>query len=377
MILTPSPVARIALTGDVSLDDLYDYADNTLSDRLTVISGVANVELIGGAEREVHVVLDRQQMAGRGLSSMHVVEAIQRGVRTIPSGRISEEGSEYTVKFDAEYNKIGKIGDLELVNNKGQRCYIKDVGTIKMTTEEVRQTASIDGRAAIAIKVIKKSEANAVKVVERVREAMDKITQELPGGMELVWVNDDGRFIEASVESAWLNVAQGVGLTALILFIFLYNVRSTLIVATTMPLTILIGLFIMQLVGYSLNTSTLISIGLSVGILVTNSIVVLEAIVKRLEATGDPKEAARIGASEAAIAILASVCTNLVVLFPIAMMGSKIGMFLKPLALTMVIMTVVSLFISFTLTPMLCSLFLKPRNPNSRSPLGPYGAWVE
>ncbi|MEN6334844.1 MAG: efflux RND transporter permease subunit, partial [Phycisphaerales bacterium] len=207
---------------------------------------------------------------------------------------------------------------------------------------------------------------NAVKVVNSVKAAVDKLNEQLPGGMELIWVTDDGRFIEASVQSAWSNVGQGILLTAAILFFFLYNVRATLVVAITMPLTIVIGLFFMQLAGYTLNTSTLISIGLSVGILVTNSIVVLESIVSRLKTTGDPKEAARLGAREVAIAVVASAGTNIVVLFPIAMMGSVVGQFMRPLAWTMLIMTAVSLFISFTLTPILCAILLKPAKDQQR-----------
>ena len=202
-----------------------------------------------------------------------------------------------------------------------------------------------------------------------VRRVMGNLNAELPGGMELVWVDDDGRFIEACNESAWINVFQGILLTAAILFLFLYNLRSLFVVAITMPLTIVIGLFAMQMAGYTLNTSTLIAIGMSVGILVTNSIVVLEAIVKRLDEIGDPKQASRLGAKEAFIAVLASAGTNIVVLFPLAIMDSKIGMFIGPLAMTMFIMTVVSLFVSFTLTPLLCSLILKPRKTDSRSPL--------
>jgi len=361
------PIITIALTGDVSIDELYDYADNTLRDRVTVISGVADVELIGGAEREVHVMLDRQKLAARGLSSMHVVQAIQQGIGTIPSGRIIDKGTEYSVKFDAEYENIGDIASLEIVNDNGQRCYIRDVGHVEMTTEELRQKASIDGRDCIAIKIVKKAEANAVRVVNRVRDAMAKLNRELPGGMELVWVDDDGRFIEATVESAWINVGQGIVLTAFVLFFFLYNFRSTLVVIITMPLTIVIGLFFMQFLEYTLNTSTLIAIGMSVGILVMNSIVVMEAIVKRIDLTGNVKESARLGVGEVAVAVLASVGTNVVVLFPIGMMGSLIGVFMRPLALTMVIMTVVSLFISFTLTPMLCSILLKPKETNPAS----------
>jgi len=353
-------IANLALTGDVSLDELYDFADNTLRDKITVISGVADVELVGGAPREVHVLIDRDKLAARGLSSSDVVRAVQNGVRTIPSGRIQEAGREYSVKFDAEYKDVADIGGLEAANENGQRCYIRDIGRVEMTTEELRQKANIDGKPCIYIKIKKKAEANAVRVVNRAKSAMNNLKQNLPGGMELVWINDNGRFIEATVQSAWINVGQGIVLTALILFFFLYNFRSTLVVAITMPLTIVIGLFFMQMVGFSLNSSTLIAIGMSVGILVTNSIVVIEAIVKRLDKTGNVKEASRIGTSEAFVAVLASAATNIVVLFPIAMMGGMVALFMKPLALSMLIMTAVSLFVSFTLTPILCSVLLKP-----------------
>ena len=372
--INAKPVVNLALTGEVPLDELFDYADNALRDRLTVLSGVADAQLIGGAEREVRIALDRKELAARGLSSTNVVQAVQQGVRTIPSGRVREGGIEYSVKYDADYDEVSSIEHLEVLNENGQRCYLSDIGRAHMATEELRQSALIDGRACIGIKVVKKSDANAVEVVDRVRKAVDVLnTQGLPGGMELVWVTDDGIFTRAMVNSAWVNVGQGILLTALILFLFLYNVRSTIVIAVTMPLTILIGLFFIQALGFTLNTSTLLSIGMSVGILVTNSIVVLEAIVKHLDRTGDPKEAARIGTSEAAVAVLASAGTNIVVLFPIAVMGGMIGLFIKPFALTMLIMTAVSLFISFTLTPIMCSLILKVRKPDSRSPL----AWME
>ncbi|HDP36229.1 MAG TPA: efflux RND transporter permease subunit [Candidatus Hydrogenedentes bacterium] len=363
------PVISLALTGSVPVDELYDYADNTLRDRISVISGVANVDLIGGAEREVHVLVDRKKLAARGLTTLNLVQALREGVRTIPSGRIRSHGVEYAVKFDAEFRNIALIGDLEISGGNGQRTYIRDVAKVRMSTEELRQIAHVDGRSAIAIKVVKRAESNAVQVIDTVKEAVARLQQELPGGMELVWVTDDGVFTKAMIDSAWLNVGQGILLTALILFLFLYNIRTTLVIAITMPLTIIMGLFFMQMVGFTLNLPTLLSIGMSVGILVTNSIVVLESIVKRLDAGSSPKEAAQIGAKEAFTAVLASAGTNVVVLFPIAIMPGMIGLFMKPFALTMVIVTLVSLFVSFSLTPMLCSLLLKPKKKDSHSPL--------
>lgn len=365
--INAKPIVTLALAGEVPLDELYDFADNTLRDRLTVISGVADVQLVGGAKRRVQVELDRDRLAARSLFSLSVVQAIQQGVRTIPSGRVRDGRTEYAVKFDADYDQFADLADLEIANENGQRCHIRDIGQVSMATEEVRQAARLDGQPCIAIKVVKKADANAVRVANAVRAAMTALNAELPGGMQLVWIEDDGVFIEASTQSAWSNVFQGILLTAAILFLFLYNLRSLLVVAITMPLTIVIGLFFMQLAGYTLNTSTLIAIGMSTGILVTNSIVVLEAIVERLDATGDPRESARLGAKEAFIAVIASAGTNVVVLFPLAVMKTRIGLFIGPLAMTMFIMTVVSLFISFTLTPMMCALLLKPRDPGSRS----------
>ncbi|NLA75816.1 MAG: efflux RND transporter permease subunit, partial [Deltaproteobacteria bacterium] len=271
------------------------------------------------------------------------------------------------VKFDADFANVEDLNYLEVINVDGQRCYIKDIGHVEMSTEELRQMAIIDGRQCVAIKVVKKADANAVNVVKAVSATMDKIRERLPGGMELIWVTDDGEYINATMSSAWSNVIQGIILTALVLFVFLYNIRALIVVSITMPLTIIIGLFFMYFMGFTFNTLTLLSIGLSVGVLVTNSIVVLEAISTRLDETGDPKASSRLGAKETFIAILASAGTNAVVLFPLSIMGSMVGIFMKSFALSMIIMTLVSLFISFTLTPMLCSLLLKPKDKDSKT----------
>jgi HAE1 family hydrophobic/amphiphilic exporter-1 len=359
-------VVNLALTGDAPRAELFDFADNTLKDRITTIPGVAECTLIGGAEREVQVLLDRERLAARGLSSTQVVSAIQSAIRKIPSGRVRGYGTEYSVEFDADFKDVSAMNNLVLTASDGKRCYLRDVGRVEMGTEELRQKATYDGKPCISIEVVKREDANAVQVVDRVRAAMDRLRAELPGGMELKWVKDDGAFIRATVDSAWSNVGQGILLTAAILFLFLYNVRSTIVIAITMPLTIVIGLFFLSFLGYTLNTSTLISIGLSVGILVTNSIVVMEAIVKHLDEGNSPMEAARKGANESWIPVLASAGTNVVVLFPIAMINVTVGQFLRPLVVTMIVLTLVSLFISFTLTPLLCMLILRQRGKPSK-----------
>ena len=360
------PIITMALTGDLPIEDLFDYADNDLKDQLTRIIGVADVQILGGAAREVHVLADRRKLESRGLTTMAIHKAVREGIRTVPSGRVQDGTMEYSVKFDANFPVVTDIGRLQIEGQDGQRVRIADVGRVEMGAAELRERAAIDGRPCVTIRIVKKADANAVAVTNRVRTAMDDLRAVLPGGMELVWVTDDGRYIEATVASAWSNVLAGILLTAAILFIFLYNFRTLMVVSITMPLTIIIGLFFMEKAGFTLNTSTLIAIGMSVGILVTNSIVVLEGITERLNRTGSPTEAAATGARARFVAVLASAATNVVVLFPLAMMVSKVGLFIRPLALTMVIMTVVSLFISFTLTPMLCSLLLAKQERDRR-----------
>jgi HAE1 family hydrophobic/amphiphilic exporter-1 len=374
--INAKPVLTLALTGDRPVEELYDYADNDLRDKISVLPGVASVEVEGGAEREVHVLVDRDKLAARGLTSLNLVQTLQEGLRIIPSGRVRAHGTEYSVKFDADYKELAPIGDMEISGKDGQRTYIKDVAEVRMTTEEQRQIAHVDGQQAIAIRVIKRSEGNAVKVIDGVREALADLEKQLPGGMELVWITDDGTFTRAMVDDAWKNVGQGILLTGLILFLFLHNLRTIMIIVVTMPLTIIVGFLFMSAAGFTINVSTLMAIGMSVGILVTNSIVVLEGIVKRLDEGLSPKEAARVGAGESFIPVLASAGTNIVVLFPIAIMPGMVGLFIGPFAMTMVIVTAVSLFMSFTLTPMMASLLLKPRKKKSRSPAALFGrAW--
>jgi hydrophobic/amphiphilic exporter-1 (mainly G- bacteria), HAE1 family len=367
--INAKPIIELALTGDAPVSELYAYADDFLRNRITVIQGVADVRLIGGAPNEIQILLDRDKLAARGITALEVAGAVGGAVRTIPSGRIKEQDAEYAVKFDADFDVYQNMDSLEISGQNGSRCYIKDIGRVRMAPRELRQAATIGGRPCIALKAIKKSDANAVYVARLMKEAIKKIDQDLPGGMELFWVSDDTDFIKASMTSAWINIGEGILLTAMILFIFLYNLRALLVVVLTMPLTIVISIFFMQFMNLTLNTITLLAMGLSVGILVTNSIVVLEAIVKRLDETNDPKAASRLGTAEVTVAVLASVGTNIVVLFPLSMMESTMGLFMKSFAYTMIILTAVSLLISFTLTPLLCSILLKPEHARKGSRL--------
>ncbi|OPZ25995.1 MAG: Efflux pump membrane transporter BepE [Lentisphaerae bacterium ADurb.BinA184] len=264
------------------------------------------------------------------------------------------------MRFDAEYKDVAEIAALEVVNRDGARLRLGDLGRVRLTTEEVRQRAILDGRPGIVLKIVKKAEGNIVSLVKETRKRFEQLRKDLPGGMELTWVSDESVNIRESVNAAISSVAQAIVLCALILFVFLISLRTTVIVAITMPVTICISLFFMQISGQTLNIPTLLAIGLSTGVLVANSIVVLENIVAKFEVIEDHWEAARLGTSEVAVAVLASAGTNVIVMFPITMMSSLAGRMLAPFAITTLIVNAVSILISFTLTPILCAVLLRP-----------------
>lgn len=359
------PIVKLALTGTLPIPDLYDFADQELSDRLASIPGVANVDIIGGAVREMHVILDRDKIAAAGLSSLDVVKAVEEGVLTVPAGRVQETPNEYNVRFDGEYEDFRDLANLQVAGKDGARRYIRDLGHVEFGSEEVRQASFINGRPCVGIQIVKRADANAVAVVNTVRERLDEISSYLPGGSELVWISDSGEFIEENFFSTMMNVRDGVILTAIILFLFLLNIRTTVVVVISMPLTIIISFFFMQLSGFTFNVSSMIALGLSVGTLVTNSIVVMESVAAQLESGKTSWEAARDGAGDVAVAVMASAGTNMVVLLPIGLMGSLVGMAFRPFAITTLYANLASLLISFTLVPILCGVILRPTNQKS------------
>lgn len=354
------PVVTLALGGDLAADELYDYADNRLRDRLSTVSGVASVEITGGAKREVHVLADREKLSARGLTVLDLVRAVGEGNVKVPSGALRDGTREFTVTFDGEAGRIEELGDLQVGVVAGERVYVRDVAEIGMGTERLEAAAFLHGRPCIAIKIVKKGEANAVRVVRGVRKAVEELESELPGGMELVWFRDDADFIEATVDDAWGSVVMGILLTGGILLLFLQDIRTAFIAFVSMPASIVAAFAIMPSLGYTLNTPTLTAFGLSVGILVTNSIVVLENIAARLSGHRDRvKDDVQKATAAVAVAVLASALTNIVVFIPVGMMRSLSGRMLSCFGVVIAAATLASLFMSFTLTPILSAILLR------------------
>ena len=236
-----------------------------------------------------------------------------------------------------------------------------DIADVQLVSKEIRQEGYFGEELGVCIEIVKRSDANAVKVIDGIRAKYDELTTRggLPGGMHLEWFKDTGSFIRASVADSWQSVILGIALTAILLFLFLHEVRPTLIISVTMPVSVVITFAAMDLMHYTFDMMTLVAIGCSAGILVANSVVVIENIIKKQHEGLSPADAASRGTDEVLVAVAASALTNVVVFVPVALMKSVVGLLIAPFAGVMVIATVVSLFVSFTLTPLLSSVLLR------------------
>ncbi len=367
------PIVSLSLTGYVSPLTLRNYADKSIKDRFSRIEGVANVEITGGLEREILVNLRRKELEAHNLSVFSVFPLIAAQSANIPSGNVTGDYREYTVRVEGEFESIDQIAEMKIPVMKMGRepveylVELQDIADIRDTHKEIRELARFNERTAVQLDIRKRPDANTVAVSERTKQLAGELNGTLPGDMNLSVVQDNSDFIQNSLNDTYVNMLLGIVLTAVILLIFLGDWRLTLIAAITMPASVIIAFSGMALMGFSLNITTLMALSISIGILVTNSIVVLENVVRHRNKGQAPFQAAETGTNEILLAVLASTLTNLAVFIPIATTGGITGNIFKALGLTIVFATVASLFLSFTLTPLMAARLLRSRNADHKA----------
>ena len=360
------PIMDLVLSGDnVDPRTLYHIADNELRDRFSQINGVADVKITGGQEREIRVVLDNKVVYQNLISLPQLLQILASQNIDLPSGTFKLQNQEYTVRVKGKFKSVQELKDIQVptafgIKKLSQIADVKDSGKdiIKRAVYFDEETQISDSNA-VRISIIKSSDGNEVKVADAVKKALPDIKASLPNGMTLKIIHDNSIFTRASVSDTVNNIIIGVILTSLILFIFLFNIRSTIIVILSMPASIISTFLLFQMFDMTLNVMSLMGISVSVGVLVSNSVVVIENIFRHKSMGNTPKEASLKGTTEVAIAVIAATLTNVVVFLPIASMSSMVGRFMKELALAASFSTLFSLLFSFTLTPMLASLLIK------------------
>ena len=366
------PIISLVLRGDRDPRELYQFADKTLKDRFGQIAGVAKVDLTGGREREIRVVLDNKVIFENFISLPQLLGILKAHNMNIPGGYFQVNDQEYTVRLQGEFNDLDKFRELQIPTAYGNKK-LEQLADVEDSGKDIRRRAVYFNVAdqtrdenVVRLDIIKASEGNVVKVAEAVQKALPEIQKVLPDGTSLEVVDDRSNFIRSTVDDTMSNIFLGVVLTSIILLIFLTNLRSTFIVAMSMPVSILSTFLLVQLADMTLNTMTLMGISVSVGVLVANSVVVIENIFRHKKLGRNNREASYKGTSEVTVAVIASTLTNLVVFLPIANMTSMVGLFLRELALAASFATIFSLVFSFTLTPMLASFILPDTEKESK-----------
>jgi len=350
------PIMNLAVSSPRPLDQLYVLTDDQIKKQLNRIDGLANVEIIGGKEREIVVAVDRRKLEARGLSILQVVGALSQENMNLPSGHISAGRKEYSIRVQGEFSDVNQIANLYLPVVPGEPAVrLADVARVEDTFAEQRETARMQGKESVGLSLIKRTDANAVQVGKKVKKELANLHRTLPQDIEITTARDRTDFIQNSVNNVRDNLIMGILLTAFTLFLFLHSWKGTIIAAISMPVSIVSTFMLLRLAGFTLNMMTLMGLAISTGILVTSSIVVLENI-ERYRKMGKPvREAASLGTKEIAIAVAASILTNIVVFLPIALMSGIVGQFFKEFGLTVTFATLFSLLISFTMVPMMAS----------------------
>lgn len=353
------PVMSLAISGDRSTRELTYIAKETIKKRVENVPGVGNVELVGGEEREILVELQLDKLEALNLSIFDLQDKLATASLEIPAGKFEAAGRDYTVRTLGRFTNVHEIGDLIIKNDAGDVVRLMDVAAIKDTTKELESLSRLDGKRAVGLDIVKQSGGNVVEVADRVRERLDEMRDLIPEDVNIVVAVDNSQFTRDAVDDVIVNMIYGSLLATLVIFLFLVDIRPTLITGISIPTSIITTFAFMDWFGFSLNFMTLLGLSLAVGLLIDDAIVVIENIYRHFSYGKDGKTAANDATTEISLAVLAATFSIVVVFVPIAYMQGIVGKFFFAFGITVAISVLVSLFVAFWFTPMLSSRWLK------------------
>jgi HAE1 family hydrophobic/amphiphilic exporter-1 len=360
-----APVMAIVLSGDMPIRQLTRIVDKTVKERIQRVPNVGQVKLVGGRDRQIWIWLDASKLAGYFMTVQDVILALQTQHAEIPGGRIETGPTEYVVRTKAEFASAAEIERMIVSTRDGATVRVSDLGRVEDGLEEERSMARLDGVQAVALLVRRQSGTNTIEVADAVKKELDLLSQELaPQGIRVQIAQDQSTYIRQSVHEMQFHLLFGGGLAILIVFVFLRNLRSTFISSLVLP-TSIIGTFIMMnALGFTQNMMTLLALSLAIGLLIDDAIVVQENIMRYIEHGFPPREAASKATREITLAVLATTFSVMAVFVPVAFMEGQVGRFFYQFGLTVTFAIAISLYVAFTLDPMLSSRILRKPKPN-------------
>lgn len=360
------PILRIALSGDRPLDDLRRLAERWIEPRLEAVDGVAAAKVRGGLVPEIEIEADEDRLAALGLALEDLARSLASDNVNLPGGTLKDWGSVYWVRTFHEFDDLDSIRRTIVRESPAGRVRIEDVASVRRSHRDREEIVRAGGREVVEIAIHREGSANTVEVAQAVRRQIASLSRELPEGLELVVLADLSRYISDAIRQVWSAAALGGILAVLVLYFFLRDLRATGIIALSIPVSVVATFLPMQKAGVSLNVMSLGGLALGIGMLVDNSIVVLEAIDRRRREGLPRPEAAIAGAGEVASAVTASTLTTVSVFFPIVFVQGIAGQLFYDLAMTVCVSLLASLLVSLTLVPSLAAIEPRGSGPARR-----------
>ncbi|MFQ5436855.1 MAG: efflux RND transporter permease subunit, partial [Anaerolineae bacterium] len=370
------PIMNIILSGPQSQDELFKLAEDVVKPRLQSARGVASVSVAGGRDRVIAVKLDAKKLAAYSLPVSAINQTFALNNLTFPIGSLEEGRLKSSLRSVGSFQSLAEIEDMVVAggpspfggmggrpplpgSDTGGLIFLKDVATVEDTFKDTTVYQRFNGQDTVALSIIKTSDANVIEVADTINKRIEALNQNLPGGAKITVVGDDSKFVRNSVGAVEEDLILAVLVTGLVMLLFLHTVRSTFIVLMAIPTSLFATFLVMWALGYSLNVLTLLALTLIIGILVDDSIVVLENIERHLKMKKKPDRAAIDGRREIGLAAIAITLTDVVVYVPVAFTSGIVGQFFRSYGITITVATLFSLFVSFTLTPLLAAYWMK------------------
>lgn len=359
--LEETPVIKAGITANMAPRNLYDLMDKQLRPILQNVAGVGQVNIIGGDEREIQININQDKLLAYGLSIAQITQAVNNANLSFPAGSIETQNQQLSIRYDANVKSLDQLRNLIVFQHPKQGViYLKDIAEVVDATAKTTAINHINGIPSIGVQIIKQSDANAVDVSEQVKKTFSNIeTQYKAQNLKFNISSDQSVYTLNSADAVMFDLMLAVIIVGIVMLAFLHSFRSSMFVLVALPASIIPTFIAMYVLGFSLNLMTLMALSLVVGILVDDSIVVLENIYRHMEMGSDKRKAALEGRNEIGFTALSITLVDVVVFLPLALAGGMIGSILREFSLVVVISTLMSLFVSFTITPLLASRFGK------------------
>jgi len=359
------PVLVYGVTATENLEGLYHIIENRVTDRLKRTPGVGNTQIIGGFERQVRVDFDPERLEAYNLDINAILGILAQENLDLPAGTMEMNNTEYTVRIPGEFDNPDQVKDVIVGVDRGKPIHLRDVADVSDSFKEFTEDVRVNGGNGLVFMVQKQSGANSVDVVKKVRKRVSEIAKQLPADVKLIEVFDTSVFITQSLNNLSKAVVVGGIVVILVILVFLRRIRSSMIIALSIPFALIIAFFMFFLFDFTINMITMMSLSIAIGLVVDDAIVVLENITRHLEGGARPWEAAKYGTSEVGLAVMASSLSIIVVFAPMLFAGGLTGIMFSQLSATIIVALLGSLFASLTLTPALSSRFLRKQKNKS------------